>query len=51
MQDTAPKILVVVLLALALLFIGGLLLGAGHGSNEPADLSPGWIEGILLTFA
>jgi hypothetical protein len=51
MQDSAPKILLIGLLALALLFIGGLLLGAGHGSNEPADLSPGWIEGIQQTFA
>lgn len=51
MQGTAPKILLIGLLALALLFMGGLLLGTGHGSKEPADLSPGWIEAIQNTFA
>lgn len=51
MQGTAPKILVVVLVALALLFVGTLFLGNGQNSGGDSDLGPGWITGIQQSFA
>ncbi|MBN9389027.1 MAG: hypothetical protein J0I20_13455 [Chloroflexi bacterium] len=51
MQGTAPKILVVALVVLALLFVGTLFMGNGQNSGSASDLSPGWIQGIQQSLA
>ena len=51
MQGTAPKILMVVLVVLVLLFVGTLFMGNGQNSGSDADLGPGWIQSIQQSFA